>query len=182
MIMGLFGEKEIDGLRTLFMAELKDIYWAEQALTEALPEMQANATSEELVTAIEEHLVETQNQVARLEMVFAKMGETPETKKCKAMAGLIAEAKEVMGEAEAGIVRDAAIIACAQKVEHYEIASYGTLRSYALTLGKTDVANLLEETLVEEKEADDTLTALAESRVNAKAARESESVSEEEEE
>ena len=167
-----FGQKEADGLRALFLQELKDLYWAEKALTEALPEMQANASSEELITALEEHTVETRNHITRLEEVFAKMGEKPETKKCKAMDGLIAEAREVMAESAEGVVRDAAIISCAQKVEHYEISSYGTLRSYALTLGKVDVANLLEQTLVEEKEADDTLTAIAEARVNSMAAKE----------
>jgi ferritin-like metal-binding protein YciE len=172
--MGLFGPKEADGLKALFMAELKDIYWAEQALAAALPEMQSMATSEELATAIEEHLVETKNHATRLEEVFALMGEKPSTKKCKAMAGLIAEANEVMAESEEGVVRDAAIISCAQKVEHYEIASYGTLRAYALTLGKRNVANLLEATLVEEKETDDILTALAERHINEEAAKEGE--------
>lgn len=176
---GLFGSEQATGLRELFMAELKDIYWAEKALISALPEMRKNASSEELYTAIDEHIVETQNQIARLEQVFALMGEKAEGKKCEAMDGLITEAQEMMDETEKGPVRDAAIISCAQKVEHYEIASYGTLMTFAGTLKEKEVAELLEQTLVEEKETDAILSQIAESVVNLDAVEQEEEEEEE---
>ncbi|HEV7231547.1 MAG TPA: ferritin-like domain-containing protein [Bacteroidia bacterium] len=160
------------GLQELFLNELKDIYWAEKALTKALPKMIKKATSEELQQGLQEHLSVTENQVTRLEEVFELLQKKAEGKKCEAMAGLIKEADEIMQESEEGMVRDAGIISAAQKVEHYEIASYGTLRSLASTLGHEDVADLLEETLNEEKEADEALTQLAESSINAEAAAE----------
>jgi len=160
---------ESDGLFELFLNELKDMYWAEKALVKALPKMAAKATSDELQEAIENHLSETEQQVERLEEVFELIGEEAKTKKCYAMQGLITEAQEIMEEAEEGMVRDAAIISAAQKVEHYEIASYGTLKTFATVLGEDEVADLLEETLNEEKNADETLTEIAESSVNTQA-------------
>lgn len=158
------------GLDSLFGDMLKDIYWAEKALTKAIPKMGKNATSPELKEALAEHLAVTQEQVQRLEQVFEAVGKKATAKKCEAMAGLIKEAEEIMQETEKGVVRDAGIIAAAQKVEHYEIASYGTLYTFAKTLGHSHAADLLEETLIEEKEADETLTTVAESTVNVEAA------------
>jgi len=156
----------------LFIDELKDIYWAEKALVKALPKMAKKATSTELVEAIEEHLSVTETQVERLEQVFETLGEKASAKKCDAMAGLIEEAEEIMSEAEEGVVRDAGIISAAQKVEHYEIASYGTLVSFANTLGESEAAKILEQTLNEEKEADTLLTEIATSSINLDAANE----------
>lgn len=157
-------------LMELFVEELKDIYWAEKALTKALPKMMKKATSADLADAIQNHLAETQEQVARVEEVFAAIGKKPQAKKCEAMAGLIKEAEEIMEECEAGAMRDAGIISAAQKVEHYEIASYGTLRHFAETLGFTEAAQLLETTLNEERNADETLTEVATTCVNVEAA------------
>jgi ferritin-like metal-binding protein YciE len=169
-------------LHKLFEEELKDIYWAEKALTKAIPKMIKNATSEELIEALEDHLEETEEQVKRCEQVFEILGKSPQAKKCEAMAGLIKEAEELMSDSDKGVMRDAAIISAAQKVEHYEIASYGTLRTFAKTLGLDDAADLLEETLNEEKNADETLTGVAESAINVKAANTAEGEEEEEEE
>jgi len=166
------GNSPESGLRKLFIDELKDIYWAEKALVKALPKMAKKATSTELVEAIEEHLSVTETQVERLEQVFETLGEKASAKKCDAMAGLIEEAEEIMSEAEEGVVRDAGIISAAQKVEHYEIASYGTLVSFANTLGESEAAKILEQTLNEEKEADTLLTEIATSSINLDAANE----------
>lgn len=158
---------EETGLKTLFKDELKDIYWAEKHLAKALPKMAKGATSNELKTAIEQHLQETENQISRLEQVFEIIGVKAAGKKCEAMEGLVEEGKEMMEETEDGsLTRDAAIISSAQKIEHYEIASYGTLRTLANTLGLTDAAALLEETLNEEKNTDVKLTQIAEGFVN----------------
>ncbi|MEO6542263.1 MAG: ferritin-like domain-containing protein [Ferruginibacter sp.] len=159
-------------LMKLFEDSLKDIYWAEKALTKAIPKMIKNATSEELIEALENHLEETKQQVTRVEQVFEILGKKAVAKKCDAMEGLIKEAGGIMEECEAGAMRDAGIIAAGQKVEHYEIASYGTLRQYAETLGLTDASALLEETLEEEKAADVKLTEVAISSVNVEAAEE----------
>jgi len=159
-----------DGFRKFFEDSLKDIYWAEKALTKALPKMAKKATSKELTLAINEHLSVTQNQVKRLEQVFELIGKKATAKKCEAMAGLIKEAEEIMEETQHGDVRDAGIIAAAQKVEHYEIATYGTLCSFAKTLGETEAGHLLAETLAEEKDCDLKLTEIAESSVNEMAA------------
>jgi ferritin-like metal-binding protein YciE len=166
-------------LMKLFEDELKDIYWAEKALTKALPKMAKNATAPELVEAIENHLQETEDQVGKVEQVFEILGQKPVAKKCEAMAGLVKEAEEIMKETEKGPQRDAGIISAAQKVEHYEIASYGTLRTFAKNLGLNDAAMILEEILEEEKNADETLTQVAESAINV-AALESEEAEEEE--
>lgn len=150
-------------LLKLFEDCLKDIYWAEKALTKALPKMAKKATSEDLVEAIQNHLAETEEQVKKVEQVFEAIDKKPVAKKCEAMAGLIKEGEEIMEETEEGAMRDAGIIAASQKVEHYEIASYGTLKTYANILGLTEAAGILEEILEEEKNADQTLTGVAES-------------------
>lgn len=159
-----------DGLRELFMEQLKDIYWAEKALTKALPKMAKNATSENLKAAIEDHLEVTKQQVTRLEEVFDMLGKKATAKKCDAMEGLIKEGEGILEETEPGAVRDAGIIAASQKIEHYEIASYGTLCAFAKTLGEDEAARLLEITLNEEKEADVTLTEAAYNTINFDAA------------
>jgi len=163
------GSKVAQGLRDLFEDELKDIYWAEKALTKAIPKMAKNATSEELVNALKDHLEVTNGHVERLEESFRLLGKTARAKKCEAMAGLVKEGEEIMENTEEGVVRDAGIISAAQKVEHYEIATYGTLRAFAKTLGEDEVATLLQQTLDEEKEADETLTEIAESSINVEA-------------
>ena len=155
-----------EGLRELFVDSLKDIYWAEKALTKALPKMAKNASTAKLVTAINEHLSVTEEQVKRLEEVFASIGEKAVAKKCDAMEGLIKEGEGIMEETEPGAVRDAGIIAASQKIEHYEIASYGTLAAFARTLGEDQAVSLLEQTLQEEKDADVTLTEAAYNDIN----------------
>jgi ferritin-like metal-binding protein YciE len=161
--------KVAQGLRDLFEDELKDIYWAEKALTKALPKMAKNATSEELVSAINDHLEVTKEHVQRLEESFKILGKAARAKKCDAMEGLVKEAEGIMEDTEEGVVRDAGIISAAQKVEHYEIATYGTLCAFAKTLGENEIGNLLKQTLDEEKEADQTLTEIAESSINVEA-------------
>ncbi len=155
-----------EDLRALFEDMLKDIYWAEKALTKALPKMIKNATSEELVTALTDHLEVTKEQVARVEEVFGLIGKKPQAKKCDAMEGLIKEGEGIIEDTEPGAVRDAGIIAAGQKVEHYEIASYGTLVAWANILGEEEAADLLQLTLDEEKEADSTLTNVADNDIN----------------
>lgn len=156
-------------LRELFIAELQDIYWAEKHLVKALPKMAKAAQSQELSEAIEKHLAETEEQVERVEKVFEAIGETAKAKKCEAMNGLLKEAEELMDEFKDSPAIDAAIIAAAQKVEHYEIASYGTMVTFAKMLGQSEAAKLLNQTLKEEKKADTTLTDVAESFVNEEA-------------
>lgn len=163
-----------EGLRELFIDSLKDIYWAEKALTKALPKMAKNATSENLINAINEHLTVTQGQVERLEQVFEILGEKATAKKCDAMEGLIKEGESIMEETQQGPVRDAGIISASQKIEHYEIASYGTLAAFALTLEEEDAAALLQQTLEEEKEADTILTEAAYNTINFDASEEDE--------
>lgn len=157
-------------LRDLFIDSLKDIYWAENALVGALPKMAANATSSNLASTILEHLSVTENQVKRLEKVFDLLGEKAEGKKCEAMAGLLKEGDSILLETEPGAVRDAGIIAASQKIEHYEIATYGTLAAFAKALGENDAAKLLTQTLAEEKEADCLLNDVALNLVNIVAA------------
>ena len=170
-----------EGLRDLFEDSLKDIYWAEKALVKALPKMAKNATSPELVNALTEHLDVTKQQVSRLEEVFQMLGKPARAKKCDAMEGLLKEGEGIMEETEEGVVRDAGIIAAGQKVEHYEIATYGTLCAFAKILGENQVAELLQQSLAEEKDADTTLTQVAETSVNIDAAAEDEDSSDEEE-
>jgi ferritin-like metal-binding protein YciE len=157
---------KIDSLDILLEEELKDIYSAEKQLVKALPKMAKKASSDELRAAFEEHLTVTEGQVTRLEEVFEALGKTAKAKTCKAMQGLIEEATELMEEDADDAVLDAGLIAAAQKVEHYEIASYGTVRTWAKLCGEEDAAELLQETLAEETEADQKLTELAENLVN----------------
>jgi ferritin-like metal-binding protein YciE len=157
-------------LRALLLDCLKDIYWAEAALVKALPKMVQNAETPSLKAVISEHLLVTVQHVVRLEEVFSFLGEKAEGKKCEAMAGLIKEADSMLEETIPGPVRDAAIIAAAQKVEHYEIATYGTLCTFAKTIGENDVAMLLHKTLAEEKEADLLLSDAAFNAINFDAA------------
>ena len=150
------------GLKELYLDELKDLYSAETQLVKALPKMAKAASSDELRQGFEEHLEQTKGHVQRLEKIFQALGESPKGKKCKGMEGLIEEGSEAMEEGYEGSVLDAALIGAAQRVEHYEIAGYGTVRSMAETLSEPDHASLLEETLNEEKETDKKLTELAE--------------------
>jgi len=168
------GEMQSSQLMKLFEEELKDIYWAEKALTKAIPKMIKNATSPDLIDALENHLMETEEQVKRVEQVFELTGKKAVAKKCEAMEGLIKEAGEIMEDCEEGAMRDAGIISAGQKVEHYEIASYGTLRQFAETLGLAEAVALLEETLNEEKIADEKLTEVALNAVNVEASEEEE--------
>ena len=158
------------GLTDLFEDMLKDIYWAEKTLVKNLPKMAKKATSDDLVKALESHLEETKGHVERCEQIFEIMGKPARAKKCEAMEGLIKEAQEIMESTEEGVVRDAGIIAAGQKVEHYEIASYGTMRAFAKILGENEIMSLLEQTLNEEKQADEKLTEVAESSINLEAA------------
>lgn len=154
-------------LQEFFVESLKDIYWAEKHLVKALPKMAKAATSSELVSAFEEHLNVTEEQVARLEEVFLLMGKKAVAKKCDAMEGLVKEANSIIEETEKGtMVRDTALICAAQKVEHYEIATYGCLKTLAHVLGMHNVAEKLQLTLNEEKDTDASLTQVAESFIN----------------
>ena len=150
-----------EGLKELFIEELKDLYNAENQLVKALPKMAKAASSEQLKAGLEEHLEQTQGHVQRLEQIFKDLGESPKGKKCVGMEGLVAEGSEVMKEDFEKDVKDAALIGAAQRVEHYEIAAYGTVRELAEVLGESDHASLLQETLDEEKETDEKLTELA---------------------
>jgi ferritin-like metal-binding protein YciE len=164
-----YGIKE-SKLMKLFEDELKDIYWAEKALMKALPKMAKNATSEKLINALQMHLKETEAHVQKVEKVFVVIGKKPVAKKCEAMAGLIQEAQDIMKDSEDGPMCDAGIISAGQKVEHYEIASYGTLKTFAHTLGIKEAVTLLNEILEQEKNADRKLTEIAESDINLQAA------------
>lgn len=168
-------EVQESALNELFLDELKDIYWAENHLAKALPKMAKAATSDELRTAIKNHLAETENHITRLEQAFKSIGEKAVAVKCEAMAGLLKEGDEIVEETETGsLTRDAGIISAAQKIEHYEIASYGTLRTLATVLGYDEAAELLEATLKEEKNCDSLLTEIAESGINQSASSEKE--------
>jgi ferritin-like metal-binding protein YciE len=149
------------GLKELYIDELKDLYNAENQLVKALPKMAKAASSNELRKGFEEHLEQTKGHVQRLEKIFQALSENPKGKKCKGMEGLIEEGSEAMQEDFEASVMDAALIGAAQRVEHYEIAGYGTVRSMAETLGEDDHVSLLEKTLEEEKETDERLTELA---------------------
>jgi ferritin-like metal-binding protein YciE len=162
-----------DEFKEFFIDSLKDIYWAEKALSKALPKLQKAATSPDLAAAFEKHTAETKQHITTLEEVFAALGEKAQAKKCDAMQGLLEEADGIIEETEEGtMVRDAALIMAAQKVEHYEIATYGTLRVFANTLGESEVAEMLSATLENEKETDLALTTVAEGFVNEQAAAE----------
>lgn len=157
-------------LEELFLESLKDIYWAEKHLLKALPKMVKAATSEELKQSFTDHLEVTKEQVTRLEQAFELLGKKAQGKKCEAMDGLTREAEGIIEETEKGtLTRDVGLIMAAQKVEHYEIATYGSLAQLAKTLGKNDLADLMGQTLAEEKEADELLTSIAENNINVEA-------------
>ncbi len=164
-------EMEDSKFREFFIEQLKDIYWAEQHLVKGLLKMAKAATSEQLAAAFEKHARETENHVRIDEQIFEALGEEPDTKKCEAMAGLLEEAEELIADTEKeSYIRDAGLIMAAQKVEHYEIAAYGTMRVFASYLGNRKVESLLTQILENEKMTDITLTKLAEEVVNEKAA------------
>jgi ferritin-like metal-binding protein YciE len=170
----------VDSLEELLHDVLKDIYDAEKQVTKALPKMVKNATADELKQAFQDHLRQTEQHVKRLEKVFEQLGMPARGKKCVGMQNLLKEGQEMIDEAKEDATRDAVMIASAQKVEHYEIASYGTVRTWANVLGKTSIAELLEDTLREEKDADQKLTGIAESSVNVAAVGEGNEEEEEE--
>jgi ferritin-like metal-binding protein YciE len=157
-------------LKALFLHQLKDIYFAENAILKALPQMAEAARSEELKGALAVHLKETEGQVKRLEQVFEIVGEKPEGVECKAIQGIIEEGQEILQAFRDGEALDAGLIAAAQAVEHYEIARYGTLLAWAKQLGLTEVEGLIQETLVEEENTDQVLSELAEDAINPAAA------------
>jgi ferritin-like metal-binding protein YciE len=160
-------------LKDFFQDEIKDIYWAEKNILKALPKMKKAATSPELQSAFEEHYAQTQTHVERLEEVFALLGKKPQAKKCDAMAGIIEEGTGIIEETEKGTAtRDVGLILAAQKVEHYEISTYGGLAQLAETLGLNEIKELLGSTLEEEKQTDEKLSQIAESSVNYQAAEE----------
>lgn len=160
-------ENENSNLRKFFISALKDIYFAENAIIEALDKMQEAATTEELKDAFEDHQLQTKKHVSRLEKVFKLLDEKPEKKECEAIKGIIKEGEEIMkSTGDGSMTRDAALIIAAQKVEHYEIATYGGLVQLALTMGHDKAADLLEETLQEEEDTDYHLTEIAETSIN----------------
>lgn len=166
--MGLF-TKDIETLHDLFLHTLQDIYYAENQITKALPKMIAKATDPQLKAGFEQHLRETEGQIARLEQAFDSLGETAKAVNCPAIDGIIKEANEVAGDIADKAVLDAALIASAQAVEHYEITRYGTLIAWAGEMGHDRVVTLLQQTLDEEKATDDKLTQMATSTANARA-------------
>ena len=168
--MGLFSGKNLNSFETLFLDQIEDLYDAEQRLTQALPKMANAAHTGSLKAAFQQHVRETQNHVARLEQIFHMLGRQPQRQTCKAMKGLIDEGEEFISASGDESVIDAALIAAAQRAEHYEISGYGTARSFAQRLGHNDAARLLQETLEEEAATDKKLTALAEQQVNQQAA------------
>jgi len=167
--MGLF-TSDIKTLDDLFLHQLQDMYYAETEITSALPTMIDKATNAQLKQGFQTHLRETENHVKRLEQVFQMLGKSPKSVTCPAIDGIIEEADEVSGEVSDKNVLDAALIASAQAVEHYEITKYGTLIAWAKQLGRDDAARLLQQTLSEEEATDKKLTAMAESQVNVRAA------------
>jgi ferritin-like metal-binding protein YciE len=169
--MGIFTSTEFNSLQDLFNDQLQDIYDAELRLIEALPKMASAAESSQLSSAFREHLQETERQVERLERVFEVLGEKPSRKTCDAMKGLVSEGEEIVNAQGDATVRDAAIIAAAQRVEHYEMAVYGTLRNLAGQLGLVEARELMQETLNEEGSADHKLTQIAEHSTNPQASK-----------
>jgi ferritin-like metal-binding protein YciE len=177
------GSQDSSMLQEFILDSLKDIYWAEKHLTKALPKLLKAATSAELKQAFQEHTTVTQEQVARLEQVFEILGKKPQAKKCEAMEGLTKEAESIIEETEKGSkTRDVGLIMAAQKVEHYEIATYGSLVQITKTMGMTEIADILAETLAEEKETDQLLTDIAENNINLQAEAEGSGDEESEEE
>lgn len=171
---------KLDTLKKLYVEELRDVYNAEQQLVKALPKMAKAASAEELRDALQDHLEETKGHVERIEEIFGELDESPKGKTCHGMKGLVEEGSEILEEKGEESVIDSGIIAAAQKVEHYEIATYGTLRTWAELLGESDAADLLQQTLDEEGDADKRLNELAEDIVNPEALSEAEEAEEEE--
>jgi ferritin-like metal-binding protein YciE len=167
--MSLFTTTEFNSFNDLFVNQIEDLYDAEQRLTEALPKMAEAANSSQLKQAFQSHLTETEGHVSRLERIFNEINIQPKRETCEAMKGLIAEGEEMIKAGGDPDVKDAALIAAAQRVEHYEMSGYGTARAFAQRLGLTQAASLLEQTLQEEKGADEKLNRIAESSVNQKA-------------
>jgi ferritin-like metal-binding protein YciE len=167
--MGLFSSENLDSFEALFIEQLRDLYDAEQRLVKALPKMADAAHNNNLRIAFQQHLRETQEQAKRLERVFQLMGRKAEPKTCPAMKGLIEEGQEAIDAMGDPAVKDAALIAAAQRVEHYEIAGYGTVRTFAQRLGKQEAVNLLQQTLDAEAATDKKLTQLAEQAINQQA-------------
>jgi ferritin-like metal-binding protein YciE len=168
--MGLFtSTKQLDSLDALLLDHLRDLYDAEQQITQALPKMAAAASNPALKSAFQQHLRETESQVSRLERVFQSIGQSAESESCEAMQGLLAEGEEVVNASGDADVKDAALIAAAQRVEHYEIAGYGCARTFAQRLGHSEAVRLLQQSLDEEAATDKRLTELAEQSVNPKA-------------
>lgn len=161
---------KINTLNDLYIDQLRDLFDAENQLVKALPTVIKTATNQELKNAVEDHLEQTKEHVSRLAKIFESADQNPKGKKCAGMAGLIDECKELIDEDIEPEVLDAGLIACAQRVEHYEIAAYGCCVTYAKLLGKEEDADQLQQTLDEEKEADETLTDIAESTINVEAA------------
>ena len=153
---------KVESIEDLFLDELKDLYSAEKQITKALPKLVKAASTQELSAAFDSHLQETKGHVERLEEIFEKLGKKGTGKTCEGMKGVLEEGSEVVQEIEKGPIRDAGLIAAAQRVEHYEIAGYGSVRAFAELLGKQDIVELLEETLNEEKAADEKLTKISE--------------------
>ena len=168
--MPLFTSLEFNNFQDLFVAQLEDLYDAEKRLTDALPKMAEAANSSQLKQALREHLTETQGHVSRLEQIFREVNKEPKRETCQAMKGLISEGEDLIKAKGDPDVKDAALIAGAQRVEHYEISGYGTARAFARRLGFTQAANLLQQTLQEEKAADEKLNSIAEASVNVQAA------------
>jgi len=169
--MSLFGSPTLNSLDDLFVNQLEDLYDAEKRITKALPKMIDAANSSSLKQALQQHLTETEGQVSRLERIFSQLNRTPGHETCEAMKGLISEGEDMIKADGVPDVKDAAIIAAAQRVEHYEMAGYGTARTFAQRLGYADAVTLLQSTLQEEMAADKKLTQIAESSVNVRAAR-----------
>lgn len=169
--MGLFSGAEFNSLDDLLLEQIQDLYDAETRLIDALPKMAEAATDTQLKSAFRNHLAETNDQVKRLEKVFDLLGAQPQRETCEAMKGLIKEGQKVIDATGDHSIKDAALIAAAQRVEHYEMAGYGAARNFARRCGRDDVAQLLQQTLDEEGQADKKLTQLAESSINASAAR-----------
>ena len=168
--MSLFSNIELNSFQDLFVSQLEDLYDAELRLTEALPKMADASSSPELRQAFQSHLRETQGQASRIEGIFSKLGKQPKRQTCEAMKGLISEGSDIISAKGDPAVKDAALIAAGQRVEHYEISGYGTARTFAIRLGLQDVAQTLQQSLQEEVGADKKLNQIAESQVNVKAA------------
>lgn len=167
--MSLFSSTEFNSFKDLFVNQIEDLYDAENRLTSALPKMADAANSSQLKQAIRQHLTETQGHVSRLESIFREINVEPKRETCQAMKGLIAEGEEMISAKGDPDIKDAALIAAAQRVEHYEMSGYGTARAFARRLGLTQAANLLQQTLDEEKAADQKLNQIAEAGINQQA-------------